>query len=61
MSVERDIKLLNVTIALKEIPNENGRVGLGVRFEEDKTVTTDPKVKFIHQILAALGRSNVHA
>lgn len=45
MAVERDTNVIEVTISLKEIPNENGRVGLGVRFEEDKTVTTNPKVE----------------
>lgn len=34
----------NVTIKLKEIPNSKGRVGLGVQFLEDRTLTTDPEV-----------------
>ena len=32
MSVERDEKMLDVTIALKEIPDSEGRAGLGVQF-----------------------------
>ena len=46
LSVERDTKLLDFTIALKEIPNSEGRVGLGVRFEEDRTLSTEPEIDF---------------
>ena len=35
------------TITLKEIPNSDGRAGLGVQFEEDKKLTTDPEVEFL--------------
>ncbi|WP_318616046.1 SepM family pheromone-processing serine protease [Sporosarcina sp. YIM B06819] len=46
LSVERDDKLRDVTIVLKEIPDSEGRVGLGVQFQEDLELTTDPKVDF---------------
>ena len=34
----------NVTVKLKEIPNGEGRIGLGVQFLEDRTLTTEPEV-----------------
>ena len=37
---------MKLSVILKEIPGENGRAGLGVRFQEDRTLTTDPKVEF---------------
>lgn len=46
LSVERDDKLRDVTIALKEIPGSEGRAGLGVQFEEDRELATDPEVDF---------------
>jgi len=46
VSLERDGKKLDVTLVLKEIPDSDGRAGLGVRFEEDRTLTTDPEVDF---------------
>ncbi|MCG7334162.1 PDZ domain-containing protein [Sporosarcina sp. ACRSM] len=47
VKVEREGKTYDYTIALKEIPNSEGRVGLGVSFEEDKKLETDPKVEFL--------------
>lgn len=44
ISLERDAKPMDVSVTLKEIPGEQ-RVGLGVSFEEDKAVTTNPKVE----------------
>jgi Lon-like protease len=46
LSVDRDDKLHNVTIALKEIPGSEGRAGLGVEFQEDRELTTNPDVDF---------------
>ena len=46
LSVERDDKLRDVTITLKEIPGGEGRAGLGVQFEEDREIITDPEVEF---------------
>ncbi|MEK5039667.1 SepM family pheromone-processing serine protease [Sporosarcina sp. FSL K6-3457] len=46
LSVERDDKLRDITITLKEIPGSEGRAGLGVQFEEDRELTTNPKVDF---------------
>ncbi|WP_203246126.1 SepM family pheromone-processing serine protease [Sporosarcina beigongshangi] len=46
LSVERDDKLRDVPITLKEIPGSEGRPGLGVQFEEDRVPITDPKVEF---------------
>lgn len=46
MSIERDGKLLDVSITLGEHPEEEGRPGLGVRFQEDRTLTTEPEVIF---------------
>lgn len=42
--IERDDEEQEVDITLEEIPGGDGRVGLGVQFEEDKTVTTNPEV-----------------
>ena len=46
ISLERDKKMLDVTLTLKEIPDSDGRAGLGVRFEEDRTLTTNPEIDF---------------
>ncbi|WP_342512704.1 SepM family pheromone-processing serine protease [Sporosarcina sp. FSL K6-1522] len=46
LSVDRRDKLRDVTVTLKEIPDSEGRAGLGVRFEEDRVLTTDPEVEF---------------
>lgn len=46
MSLERDGKLKEVSVLLKEIPGGNGRAGLGIHFQEDRTLTTDPEVIF---------------
>ncbi|WP_332647933.1 SepM family pheromone-processing serine protease [Lysinibacillus sp. 54212] len=42
--INRDDKLLTKTIALKEIPGSQGKKGLGITFNESKTIKTDPKV-----------------
>lgn len=44
LSLVRDEKEMNVTIKVKEIPKEDGRVGLGIQFVEDRKLTTDPEV-----------------
>lgn len=44
VTVERDEKLMDVEIILREIPESGGRIGLGVEFQEDRELTTDPKV-----------------
>lgn len=44
--IERDGEEMTLDISLKEIPGGDGRVGLGVQFEEDRTVTTNPEVTF---------------
>lgn len=46
MSIERDEKFMDVSVTIKEIPKSDGRIGLGVQFQEDKTLTTDPLVEF---------------
>ncbi len=46
LSVERKEKIIDVNIVLKEIPKSEGRAGLGVQFEEDRDLSTDPKVDF---------------
>lgn len=43
--VERNEKLLEIDITLSEIPQSNGRIGLGIEFQEDRELTTDPKVE----------------
>ncbi len=42
--VEREEEEKEIEIVLKEIPESDGRVGIGVQFEEDRIVETDPKV-----------------
>ncbi|MGN7386918.1 SepM family pheromone-processing serine protease [Sporosarcina sp. SAFN-015] len=44
VTVERDSKMVDVDITLSEIPKSNGRIGLGVEFQEDRELSTDPKV-----------------
>ncbi|KXH79882.1 SepM family pheromone-processing serine protease [Sporosarcina sp. HYO08] len=46
LTVERNDQKLDVEIILAEIPESDGRVGLGIQFEEDRTVKTDPEVQF---------------
>lgn len=43
--VERGGEELEVELMLKEIPEGDGRVGLGIQFEEDRTITTQPAVE----------------
>lgn len=44
MSIDRDGELIDTTVTLQEIPDSDGKVGLGIRFQEDRTLTTDPEV-----------------
>ncbi|AOV08363.1 SepM family pheromone-processing serine protease [Sporosarcina ureilytica] len=44
LTVERNEEMLDVVVALQEIPNGDGRVGLGIQFQEDRIVTTKPEV-----------------
>lgn len=42
--IERDNELITKNLTLKEIPNSNGRIGLGITFGESKTINTKPTV-----------------
>lgn len=42
--INRDDELLTKTVTLQEIPNSEGKIGLGVVFSESKSITTDPHV-----------------
>ena len=44
VTVERDDKFFEVDITLSEIPDSDGRIGLGVQFQEDRELVTNPKV-----------------
>lgn len=43
--INRKDKLLDRVITLKEIPNSDGKIGLGITYSENKTIKTEPKVK----------------
>lgn len=43
--IEREGEEIEVDISLREIPDSDGKVGLGIQFEEDRTITTEPTVK----------------
>lgn len=43
--INRKNEILTKKIKLKEIPDANGRVGIGIIFTESKSIKTDPKVK----------------
>ncbi|WP_245989608.1 SepM family pheromone-processing serine protease [Ureibacillus thermophilus] len=43
--IQRDEKLLDRTMTLKEIPDSGGKIGLGITYAENKTIQTDPKIK----------------
>lgn len=45
LTIERGGRELAETIVLKPLPTEPDRVGLGISFVEDSTITTDPKVE----------------
>lgn len=45
LTLEREEEVLDVTVALKEIPEADGRIGLGIGFQEDRSLTTVPEVK----------------
>ncbi len=47
LAINRDKKSIDVRITLKEIPDSGGVIGLGVMFEEDRTLKTNPKVNFL--------------
>ncbi|MCM3637975.1 PDZ domain-containing protein [Sporosarcina luteola] len=44
VTIERDEKLIDVEIILRPIPKSEGRIGLGIEFQEDRELSTDPKV-----------------
>lgn len=44
VTVKRDEKFMDVEISLSEIPKSEGRIGFGVEFQEDRELSTDPKV-----------------
>ncbi|WP_172369788.1 SepM family pheromone-processing serine protease [Sporosarcina jiandibaonis] len=44
LTLKRNDDEKNVIVKLKEIPNGDGRVGLGVQFLEDRTITAEPEV-----------------
>ncbi|WP_349774101.1 SepM family pheromone-processing serine protease [Sporosarcina aquimarina] len=46
VEAERDKKKFQTDITLKEIPEANGKVGLGIQFLEDRSLKTIPKVNF---------------
>jgi len=45
VTFKRGDKTRTKKVTLKEIPDADGRIGLGISFEESKSITTDPKVK----------------
>ncbi|WOV89205.1 SepM family pheromone-processing serine protease [Sporosarcina oncorhynchi] len=45
VTVERGSKQVDVELTLSEIPKSDGKVGLGVQFQEDRELTTNPEVK----------------
>ena len=45
VTVERGSKKVDVDLTLSEIPQSDGKVGLGVQFQEDRELTTNPEVK----------------
>lgn len=42
--VKRKDKLIDETLAIKEIPGADGRYGIGITYSESKSIKTDPKV-----------------
>lgn len=44
LQVNRENEVFEQELALKEIPNHKGRVGLGVGFREERTIQTNPEV-----------------
>ncbi|ARF15228.1 SepM family pheromone-processing serine protease [Sporosarcina ureae] len=44
LQVERGERKLDVPVELKELPETDGRVGLGIEFEEQVKLETEPKV-----------------
>lgn len=45
VTFKRDAKNYTKKVTLKKLPELDGRVGLGISFEESKSITTNPKVK----------------
>lgn len=43
--INRDNQLLNQVVVLKEIPDSDGKIGLGITFSENKSIKTEPRVK----------------
>lgn len=43
--VQRDEKLLDCSVTLKEIPDSDGKVGLGITYSENVSIRTEPIVK----------------
>ncbi|MFS0574364.1 SepM family pheromone-processing serine protease [Sporosarcina sp. 179-K 3D1 HS] len=46
LTIDRKKEEKNIAVTLEEIPDSGGRVGLGIQFQEDRTLITDPKVEF---------------
>lgn len=44
LTVKRDEELIDAIVKLQEIPESDGRVGLGIQFQEDRLVKTNPEV-----------------
>lgn len=44
LTVERNDELVEQEVTLAEIPSSNGRIGLGIGFQEDRNLKTDPEV-----------------
>lgn len=45
LTIIRDEKEQTKSVTLKEIPGTKGKVGIGITFTENKSITTNPKVK----------------
>lgn len=44
LQVNRDGDLLDVEVTLREMPNEEGRIGLGIVLQEERSIKTNPEV-----------------
>lgn len=42
--IEREGQLLTKSISIKEIPNSDGKIGIGISYNESKTIRTEPNV-----------------
>lgn len=45
LTFKRDGKIMKKNVTLKEIPDADGRIGVGISFTDSKSITTNPKVK----------------